>query len=152
MPAALLKLDEDIPDLVAEPQAREHAGHDHQRGSHEGQSPTNPAHGREQVDLGAQRIRRRFDPASRRDLRHDPFEIVQVAREATREAIGQQAEGLMRRGTVVPRDLHPRRRLARAGAMAGEATAPSRMARTHRQPCLHPGVFGRDLIQSLFRV
>ena len=143
---------------VADQQAGEHAGDDHQRGPDERQATTNPAHGRGQVDVGAQRIRRRFDAARRPDVRHHAFEIVQVAREATREAVRQEAEGLMRRGTVVPRDLHPRRRLARVGAMAGEATAPARMARTHGQTCLHPGVLGkiglagqRSLVTQLHR-
>ena len=55
---------------------------------------------------------------------------------------GRQAEGFVGRGTVVPRDPHPRRRLPRVGAMARKPAA-ARGCRGHcSEPCLLPGTFG----------
>jgi hypothetical protein len=73
---------------VAEQQVGEHVSDEYQRGSDDGQPRTNPTDGRRQPNLGAQRIRPRFDAACRADVRDHAFEIVQVAREATGEAIG----------------------------------------------------------------
>ncbi len=48
----------------------------------------------------------------------------------------------MGRGTVIPRDPHPRRRGPRVRAMAREPAAALGMPRTVQQPCLLPGTFG----------
>lgn len=73
---------------------------------------------------------------------HDAFKIIQVTRKSTGETIRQQAEGFLRRGAVVPRDLHPHRRLAWVRAMPRQATAAARMARTHREACVGPSTLG----------
>ena len=74
---------------------------------------------------------------------HHPFEGVELAGEPTGKTVRQQTEGLVGGRTVVPRDPHSRRRLARVRAMAGEPAATRRMAWTPIQPCVVPGLLGK---------
>jgi DNA-binding MarR family transcriptional regulator len=100
------------------------------------------AYQRTEERLRAEGGRVRRDTDRRVHVRDDALEIIQIAGEATGETVREEAERLVGRGTVVPGDPHPRRRLARVRAMAREAAAATRMPRTPREPCLLPRAFG----------
>lgn len=68
----------------------------------------------------------------------DRLEPFQGTRESSRQAIRQQAKGLMSLGAVPARDQGARRVLAGVGAMTGEAAAPAGMGRTVMKTCLSP--------------
>ena len=74
------------------------------------QPPSHPAHRGGQRDVGAQDVGRRFHTARGLDGGHHLLDRVELTRKVTGETIGQQAEGLVRRRAVVPRDAHPHRR------------------------------------------
>jgi hypothetical protein len=119
-------------------------GHDGEaRRSHQRQPTPHPSHGRGQDAVRAEDVRGGFDTRRRVDVRDDAFEIVEIAREPTGEAIRQQTERFVGGGTVVPSDPHPRGRRAGIGAMAREPAAAPRMPRTVREACLLPRAFGK---------
>ncbi len=118
-------------------------GGDHEGGPHEREPTADPADGRWQLDVRAQPVGCGFDTARGGDLRHDVLEIIEGTGKPAGQAIRKEAEGLMGRRAVVPRDAHPRGRLAGVRPVTDQPAPTRRMARTRGQPCLHPGVFGK---------
>ncbi len=118
-------------------------GHDREpRGAHQRQPAAHPPHRGRQHDVRSEHIGGRFDTGRRVDLRDHAFESVEIPREPTGETVGQQAEGLVGRGTVVPRDPHPDGRGAGVGAVAREAAAAGQVPGTAREACILPRALG----------
>jgi len=103
------------------------------------QSPPHPADSGRERDVGSQDVRRRLHAPRGLDGGHHGLQRLKGVGKPTGEAVGQQTEGLMRRGTVVPRDAHPRRGAPRIRAVTHEAAAAARMAGTRGEACLTPG-------------
>jgi len=131
---------------TAEQQLREQANEDGEQRAHGSYPPAYPAHRTRQCDVvAAQLIRRRLKAWRLLHRRDHRFDLLQAARKARRQMIGQQTERAMPLRAVPARDTRTRRADAFVSAMANKTAATPRMQRAVRQTCQAPRFSGNVL-------
>ena len=98
-----------------------------------------PAHRPRELDrIAAKRIGCRGQARGLLGVGHHLFDLVELPRKPGGQTVRQQAERGVALGAVPASDPRPARALARAGAVAGQRTPPSRVIGAALKPCIAP--------------
>ena len=128
----------DLGDTPSEPVGKQ-SDDDHQDVMNPLHPASHPSHRARKCDrIGAKRVRRCEKARGPLRVCHHLLELVQGSRQPGRQTVRQQAERGVALGAVPASDARPARGLARIGAVARERTAPLRVVRTARKPCIAP--------------